>query len=184
MKEFINKLGAVLSLILKPFFFTDAVMMIWYFPSRLVYKKLSNSLLMNRFTKNLIMYPSPITVFKIWCEISPLDDKALMRFLLKDFTNGMQSIKNNKNKVYKTEVNRLFLRLLEKEAEKLNINFEYDVVKSEKKKQIGARIMLISPVYFIKALYLKYIKKEEKSINLFKRICNEIEVYKIKIKFK
>lgn len=179
-----KRIADIIYLITKPFIFFELIIFIISSIYRPIFlKNLSKTLIYDPITKKVNMDIPPYVLVKYWFSGKYKD--TMMRELEKTFFMGLIKLKNvyGTNKIFKTDVNSVFFRLMERNAINLNIPFEYEIKKELSIRQITERLFLISPFHFWFYI-VSSILGNKKSRNKLNNIFKKVTVYRLSFNFK
>ena len=154
MKNFIRNFDAALSLLLKLLFVHDFFYQLAMLPMEFfMYKRVSGALISSR-TKDsvLLMSPNKSLLKQVQARDYLKEDRAILLLLKKDFSDGLRNLDFSRQASFKVEVNERFYFLLNREWAGKAENFDFQIQEETRRKQVGAKLLLISSSYLWKCL--------------------------------
>lgn len=154
MKNFIRNFDAAVSFLLKLIFVHDLLYQLAMLPMELfMYKRESDVLISSRAKDSvLLMSPNKNILKKVQARDYLNEDIAILLLLKKHFSKGIHNLDFSKQNSFKVEVNERFYSLLKKEWTGKPDVFEVQLQQISRRKQVGAKLLLISSSYLWKCL--------------------------------
>ncbi|WP_322925364.1 hypothetical protein [Paenibacillus campi] len=133
-----------------------------------LFKRLSDSLVLDKFTKKLHM---DLTINK-YGEIRKVNNEKKLEILIEDFMEALGNLKSNR--IYKVNVNSGFYAILLRKL-RSNTDFQIEIVKKKHKRQMSERSLLMTVSSLFKCLILMKNNEDERLI------YKKLEILKLKI---
>jgi len=154
-------------------FIRTLVSLLGWLANILAYKRLSKSLVVNRFTKKLNMNLSYCQVYRIR---NALNDDMRIELLVNDFSEALDKLEANQE--YSVSVNNGVYALLRRKLRSQN-KFKIEVIKEKITKQIFERGIIMKLSTLFKTLVL--MQDEEKERLLYKNVkVLDLKIIKVK----
>ena len=171
MRNIMRSIDAILTFILKLLFLYDLIFLMVVRPIEwLTTKRLSNALVLSKKTLNMSVEGKLLKNLKQKDYLK--DEASILINLRTEFSKGVKLLDFNHHKEYFTEVNERMYKVVIRELNRNKSNtLKVQETKGYQRKQLGAKLYLIS------GRYLWYCIFNRKIIELIKRL-NRIETIK------
>lgn len=178
MKNLYRDIDAAFSFVLKLLFVHDALYSLGMLPLEMfIYKRQSDALISSRDKNAVLMMSLNRKLTRIVkARDYQKDDAAILIILKNAFTEGLRKLDFSKQPSFTTEVNERFYLLISKElARQQGESFEVQIIEKCRRRQPGAKLLLISSTYLWKCLL------QGKMQSLKSKLLREENVLKLRI---
>lgn len=141
----------------------------------LIAKRLSNALVLSKKTLNMSIKGKLLKSLKQRDYLK--DEASIMISLRTEFSKGIMALDFTKSNEYFTEVNENFYKVVIRELNRNKSNtLKVEVIKEYQRKQLGAKLYVISGRYIWLCIFNRKIKELKERLNRIETI-KKIKIY-------